>query len=120
MGTEAYSKDLIIRVIHAMKSGMSQRGASRLFSVSKSAVNRWWNRYINEGSLKAKPKLGSKGKVDAKNLEKFVNENPNKNLKEIGQYFNVSAPAIYKRLKSLGFRYKRYLLKIESILTKAG
>jgi transposase len=107
MSTKAYSEDLRIRVINYIKSGNSQRGVSRLFSVSKSAVNRWWNRYKEEGSLSAKPKLGSKSKVSAQELETFVNQNPCKTLKEIGSHFGLKRSTIQKRLQNLGFRYKK-------------
>lgn len=107
MSTKAYSRDLRTRVIGYIEKGNTQRAASKLFNVSKSAVNRWWNRYINEGSLESKLKLGSKGKVDQKDLENYVKMHPNKNLGEIGEVFQVSGVAIWKRLKKLGFSYKK-------------
>lgn len=107
MNTKAYSEDLRIRVINAIKSGKSQRGVSKLFSVSKSAVNRWWNSYKEGGILSAKPKLGSKSKVSAQELETFVNQNPCKTLKEIGAHFGLKSSTIQKRLQKLGFRYKK-------------
>lgn len=107
MNTKAYSEDLRIRVIDSIKTGNSQRGVSRLFNVSKSAVNRWWKRYQEEGILRAKPKLGSKSKVSAQDLETYVNENPCKTLKEIGAHFGLKRSTIQKRLQKLGFRYKK-------------
>ena len=107
MSTKAYSTDLRTRVIRYIEEGNTQRATSRLFSVSKSAVQRWWQRYQEEGSLKARVQLGSKGRVDQKALELYVKKNPNKTLKEIGNAFNVSGVSIWKRLKKLGFTYKK-------------
>ena len=107
MSTKAYSKDLRTRVIGYIEEGNTQRAASKLFSVSKSGVSGWWNRYINEGSLASKPRLGSKGKVDQKDLENYVKTYPNQKLSEIGEAYNVSGVAIWKRLKKLGFSYKK-------------
>ena len=91
MSTKAYSKDLRTRVIGYIEEGNTQRAASKLFHVSKSAVNRWWTRYIKEGSLETKPKLGSKGKVNQQDLENYVQAHPNKKLSEIGEAFNLNS-----------------------------
>ena len=107
MSTKAYSTDIRIRVIKHIESGKSQVSASLLFSISKSAVSRWWIRYKNEKQIAAKPKLGSKGKIDVKALREYVAMNSDKNLAEIGARFKVSNCAIYKRLKALGYSYKK-------------
>lgn len=107
MSTKAFSTDIRIRVIRYIESGKSQASASLLFSVSKSAVSRWWIRYKHDKQVTAKPKLGSKGKIDVGALKEYVTANPDKNLVEIGATFKVSNCAIYKRLKALGFSYKK-------------
>ena len=103
----AYSKDLRIRVIEHIESGGSQKSACEIFKVSKSAVSRWWIRYKEEGIIAAKAVGGSKGKVDCEKLSGYVIANSDKTLAEIGLYFGVSACAIQKRLKKLGFSYKK-------------
>jgi len=107
MSTKPFSEDIRIRVIRHIELGKSQASASLLFWVSKSAVSRWWIRYKQCGQVAAKPKLGSKGKIDISALKEYVTANPDKNLVEIGARFKVSNCAIYKRLKALGFRYKK-------------
>lgn len=82
-------------------------GPRKLFSVSKSAVQRWWKRYTEEAGVSAKPKLGSKSKINSQELEDFVIKNPGKNLKEIGLHFKLGKSAIHRKLQSLGFRYKK-------------
>ncbi len=107
MSTRAFSTDLRIRVIRYIEEGNTQRMAAQLFKVSKSAVNRWWKRYKEEGSLQAKPKIGSIGKIDQKVLEEYVKKHPNKTLREIAENFKVTGAAIWRRLKKLGFSYKK-------------
>lgn len=112
MSTKAYSNDLRLRVIEYIKSGNSQKAAASLFLVGKNAVSRWWIRYKNEGSLVSKARGGSKGRINLIELEDYVNLNPDKTLEEIGNKFGVSDCAIHKRLKQLGFRYKKKTLSI--------
>ncbi len=107
MRGKEYSKDLRIRVINHIKSGKTQTSASLIFKVSKSAVNRWWLRYVKDKDLTAKKRGGSKGKVDVEELQKYVELNPDKTLKEIGIKFSVSDTAIGKRLKKMNFSYKK-------------
>lgn len=107
MSTKAYSNDLRLRVIEYIKSNDSQKSAASLFSVGKNTVSRWWLRYKIEGSLVSKSRGGRKGKIDLMKLEEFVNLNPDKTLKEIGDKFGVSDCAVHKRLKQLGYMYKK-------------
>lgn len=107
MNTKAYSTDLRIRVINAVKSGLSQRSVSKIFNVSKSAVNCWWKRFQNEGLCAAKPKLGSKSKISAQQLEDYVEQNPCRTIKAIGLHFGLGRSTIQRRLQKLGFRYKK-------------
>lgn len=109
MSTIAYSIDLKSRVIEHIKSGNSQKSTSQIFKVSTSAINRWWIRYKVEGVFTSKARQGSKGKVNAESLKNFVQDNGDKTLLDIGNYFGVSACSIYRRLKKLGFSYKKNL-----------
>jgi transposase len=107
MPIRSYSTDLRSRVIEHITSGHSQASASKVFKVSTSAISRWLIRYKSEGIIAAKARGGSKGKIDPLSLKKYVQTNPDKTLSEIGVYFGVSSCAIYKRIKHLGFSYKK-------------
>jgi transposase len=112
MTTKAYSNDLRLRVIEYLKLGNSQKSAVRLFLVGRNAVSRWWRRYQEEGVFVFRARGGSKGKLDPLELEEYVKSNPDKTLEEIGEVFGVSGCAIHKRLKALGFKYKKKTLSI--------
>lgn len=107
MSNTALSIDLRTRVINHIKLGNSQKATSELFKVSTSTISRWWIRYQAEGVVDPKPRLGSTGRVNPKSLQTFVEANSDKTLLEIGSYFGVSACSIYRRLKTLGFSYKK-------------
>lgn len=107
MSQKTYSMDLRLRVIEHIKLGSNQKATSVVFKVSKSTVGRWWLSYKEEGSIAPKVRQGSKGRVDPENLKNYVIDNENSTLVEIGSYFKVSACSIYRRLKKLGFSYKK-------------
>ena len=109
MTSKAYSNDLRSRVIEYIKTGNSQKSAAALFKIGKSAVSKWWLRYKQEGSMVSKPRGGSKGKIDPTKLKQYVESNPDKTLEEIGKEFGASDCAIHKRLRKLGFSYKKRL-----------
>ena len=112
MTTKAYSNDLRSRVIEYIKTGKTQKDTALLFKMSKSAVSRWWLRYKQESLLTSKPRGGSKGKIVPTELQQYVELNPDKTLEEIGKVFGASDCAIHKRLKKLGFHYKKKTLSI--------
>jgi transposase len=60
-----YSEDLRERVIEAVESGASRREAAENFRLSPSSAVRWWRRWHDTGSAKAKPSGGSKSPLEA-------------------------------------------------------
>jgi transposase len=60
-----YSEDLRERVIEAVESGASRREAAENFQLSPSSAVRWWRRWHDTGSVKAKPSGGSKSPLEA-------------------------------------------------------
>ncbi len=105
--TSPYSQDLRKKVIAYLSQGNSQREASKVFSIHKNTVNRWWIRHQREGSCSARKRLGRPSKVDQAKLEEVVRSNPNMKLKELGSQFNISGWHASRILKKLGFSYKK-------------
>ncbi len=120
MSNTTLSMDLRSRVIDHIKLGNSQKATSKLFQVSTSAISRWWIRYQAEGIINPKPRLGSKGRVNSESLQAFVEANSDKTLLEIGSYLGVSACSIYRRLKTLGFSYKKKPSPMWKRIKKSG
>ena len=107
MTKSQYSLDLKERVIEYIKLGNNQKTSAKIFMVSKSSVSRWWIRYEQEGIIKPKARLGSKGKIDPNQLKIYVENNEDKTLAEIAGLFKASICSVYRRLKKLGFSYKK-------------
>ena len=107
MQKRQYSVDLRERVIAYIEAGNDQKTTSKIFKISTSSVNRWWLRYQKENMISPKPRLGSKGKINIQELKAYVEANEDKTLSEISKLFKVSICAIYKRLKKLGYSYKK-------------
>ena len=107
MKKRQYSVDLRERVIAYIEAGNDQKRTSKTFKISTSSVNRWWLRYQKENVIIPKPRLGSKGKINIQKLKAYVEANEDKTLSETSKLFKVSICAIYKRLKKLGYSYKK-------------
>lgn len=107
MTTSPYSQDLRKKVMDYLSQGNSQKEASKIFSLHKNTINRWYVRYQKEGSYAARKRLGRKSKIDQVAMEKFVKANPNMKLSELGHQFGISARHAGSLLKKLEFRYKK-------------
>lgn len=107
MTTSPYSSDLRKKVINYLEAGKSKKEASEVFDLHRNTVSRWWNRYKTEGSLRAKPRIGAKRRLDLDALVEFVSANPNSTLSNIAIKFGVTASWISICLRKLGFSYKK-------------
>lgn len=103
-----YSLDLRQRALKLIEGGMKQIKVAKLFGVTVQTLCKWWKLYkINNISEPIKPVFIRTLKVDRDVLLRFVEQNPNKTLKEIGQEFGCSNNAIFKILKKLNITYKK-------------
>ena len=103
----SYNIDLRAKVINFLKKGNTQKLATKIFELNAATVSRWWLRYKSEGHFKTRQIGGSKGKVNADDLKNMINKNGNITLKKIAEVFKVSIAAISKKLKQLGYSYKK-------------
>jgi transposase len=62
---KSYSSDLRERVIEAVESGASRRGAGERFVISASSSIRWLQRWQESGSAAPKPRGGSVSPLEA-------------------------------------------------------
>ena len=72
-------------MIEAIESGASRREAAENFRLSPSSAVKWWRRWHDTGSVKAKPRGGSKSPLGAHAewLLALVAEQPDLTLDEI-------------------------------------
>jgi transposase len=107
-----YSLDLRIRVIENLAEGnITQLAVAAIFKVSLRTVKRWVKLHNKTGSIDPKVPISTKPrKVDYKEAKKFIEENPDKTLKEIGERFKVTDKAVWYIVRKLGITYKKTLL----------
>ena len=106
-----YSKDLRIRVVNRVKESkeLHQQIADN-FGIGVATLRRWIQLYKETGSVEHKvPVVTRPRKVDYKKIQKFVEKNPDKTLKEIGERFKISAFASHKIIRKLCITYKKTL-----------
>lgn len=105
----AYSIDLRKKVIKFIEEGNSQQLATKIYTLNKATVNRWWLRYKKEGHVNPRINQGRKARIDMTELKKYVDAHPDSRLCDISLKFMVSINAIHRWLKKLGYSYKKSL-----------
>lgn len=104
-----YSLDLRIRVIENLKdTSMTQQEAADAFRISLRTIKRWVRINKRDGSVQPKKALVTKPrKVDYLKAKDFIEKNPDKTLKEIGDY--IGTKNVIYVIKKLNITYKKTL-----------
>lgn len=77
------------------------------FGVSRHTLFRWRRQLKETGDLSCKKPTNRPRKFDRKELFAYVETNPDKYLREIGEVFGCSDMAIHKTLKAMGISLKK-------------
>ena len=117
-GMKPYSEDLRVRIVQAVRDGMSKSAAARLFGVSLSSVKRYV-RIANRGaSLEPRKGGGRPPKTNEtmkKLLEEDVKERPAATVRDRRLFLHsvtgdsLSVSTIKRLLKRMGFSQKNGL-----------
>ncbi len=107
----SYSLDLRQKVIDYVESGGKITKAAKLFGIGRASIYRWLDR---EG-LEATKVKNRQRKLDRKELEKDIKENPEAKLKLIAEKFGVSTTAIWGALKKIKITRKKKNCVIENV-----
>ncbi len=111
----AYSHDLRLRVMDAVRGGMAYEEATRRFRVSNSTILRWVRRLREKGSYAALPMGGKKPFVLAEQrdwlLRRFAAK-PDLTLRELLAELHerdiaVSYSALWNIVRRAGLRFKK-------------
>jgi transposase len=109
----SYSEDLRERVLKYVEVCSDLNEAIKIFNVSKSSIVRWRKRYLELGHCQPKKNLGKKPRIDIVDFEKYVRENPDKTLKQIGEHFEMTDVGALYYMNKINFRYKKKSLVTE-------
>jgi transposase len=118
----AYSDDLRERVIGFIEGGGSQSEAVERFRVSRPSIVRWLQRKRTIGAISAQPQGRKRGSscIDGAAVKAYISEHPEQTLQEIGNHFGVSGVAIWKRLRQLGYTFKKRLFSTKNAAKKSA
>ena len=111
--SDSYSEDLRERVVKYVELYNDVNEAIKIFKVSKSSIVRWCKQYLELGHCRPKKNLGRKPRIEVADFEKYVRENPNKTLKQIGEHFAMTDVGALYYMNKINFRYKKKSQGIE-------
>ncbi len=74
--------------------------AVKLFKVARRTIYYWFHNREERGNLKDKKAIWSPRKINDEELMKYIQENPDKYLKEIGTHFGVHLMTVQRELMS--------------------
>ena len=107
---KAYSLDLRERVFDLLAKGKSKLFIEETLGVATKTILKWQRRYEEVGSMeRIVPVATRPRKVNYRKAKKFIEKNPDKTLKEIGDQFGVKDTAILYITKKLNITYKKTL-----------
>lgn len=102
-----YSTDLRETVLNFIDAGNSVKTACKLFTVSRSSIQRWRVRLNEVGTIASKPRIKSPYKVNETALKAYITTHPDAYLNEIAAHFNVTDSGISKALSRLKITRKK-------------
>jgi len=107
---KAYSLDLRERVFDLLAKGKSKLFIEETLGVATKTILKWQRHYEKTGSIeRVVPAITRPRKVSYKKVQRFIEKNPDKTLREIGDKFKISAFATHKITRKLGITYKKTL-----------
>ena len=113
---QTYSRDLRERIIAARANGHSTAEVARLFRVSKSSVERYWNQYQRTGKFEPKQRGGYRRSClegHDGSLRAWIGEKKDLTLVQLRERIlhdlgiKVGNTALWHRLERLGLSYKK-------------
>lgn len=90
-----------------MDAGHTIRETSEVFRVSEKTINNWKRLRREKGDIRAQPNSRSPHKLPDAELFSYIEANPDKYLREIGDYFGCSDVVVLYACRRLGITYKK-------------
>lgn len=113
---KSYSLDLRERLVAGRQRGHSAAELARTLGLSKRSVERYWKRYLEEGSPQARARGGyrqSRLQQHDEQLRQWIDEQPDLSLEELSARLleklgvRIGITALWHRLDKLGLSYKK-------------
>jgi transposase len=123
----AYSTDLRVRVIEAVKAGASRREAAECFGISVSSGIRWLREWLDGGRAAAKPRGGSCSPLEehATWLLALIEKRPDLTLEEVvvamgKQGIEGSRTAVWRFFKRHDVSFKKNAVRQRAKPSRCG
>jgi transposase len=94
-----YSLDFRKKVINFVENGGTITKAAHTFGIGRASIYRW----LSRPKLSATKVKSGQRKLDWKELEKDIKQNPQSKLSDRAKKFGVNQPAIFYALKRMNF-----------------
>lgn len=111
-----YSVDLRQKIVDAIKNGMSQTDAERIFNVARRTIYSWLSIQEKTGSLEPQTdfqKGHSHAIKDLDKFKKFVDNHADYTQEEMAEHFSVSGVTIGRMLKKIGYTRKKRITRTQ-------
>jgi transposase len=103
-----YSNDLRIKVAKMFDKGMKRRDIATTLQINLSTLSQWKQQHKEDKLLVIKEyKRGFKSRFDKQAIQKYVEANPDKYLREIKEVFTISKTRLALILNELGLTLKK-------------
>jgi len=109
-----YSLDLRQKVINFVENGGTITEAAHIFRIGRASIYRW----LSRPKLEATKVKRRQRKLDWKELEKDVKQNPESKLADRAKKFGVNPTAIFYALKRMKITRKKNNFVIEKEIEK--
>jgi transposase len=102
-----YGIELSGRALSYVETGHTIRETSVVFRVSEKTISNWKRLRREKGDIRARPNSRSPHKLPDAELLSYIEANPDKYLREIGDHFGCSDVAVLYACRRLGITYKK-------------
>lgn len=94
-------------IIEYRQKGHTYKDTSEKYNISTITIKRWEKQLEKEGDLEIKVRKRNPKKINLDELQKYIEENPDRYNYEIAEVFNCSTSAVFKAKKKLKITRKK-------------
>lgn len=103
----SYGRELRERVLSYVDTGHTIMETSKVFRVSEKTINNWKRLRREKGDIRAQFNKRSPHKLPDTELLSYIEANPDKYLREIGDHLGCSDVAVLYACRRLDITYKK-------------
>jgi transposase len=102
-----YAEAIRKKVIDLLVAGKTQESVGKFLGIHPRTIRHWVYRFKKEGTLTPQTHGPRQRKINKEALYQYVQEHPDKTLKEMREVFHVCPSALFACLKKMSFTLKK-------------